>query len=248
MIGNHPWMLRAVTAGLVLSFAITICGIFWLLFRSAQQEQATRKRELAVSEASDVQTRLATFVLCRSEGRTSVQCRKIANGVRLPAKLTLSELEARLVKIQAGHVTKLTVGPSGKTVTISGKGLIGPVGATGKTGAQGAAGPVGPHGAAGTDGVNGAQGPRGASGARGATGTRGPPGLNGAQGSRGPQGLIGPQGNPGAGGLGGPTGPAGPAGPQGPPGLQCPTGFTGQQTTVRQRGSTDLTVYICVAR
>jgi hypothetical protein len=126
------------------------------------------------AERQDQQVRRAVFTLCRSEGRSSKSCLKIANGVILPP-LTGATKIVRVTKIVKGQPGPQ--GPPGEAglqrLVTKLVGKIGPRGLRGKRGQQGQSGPAGATGPRGSNGLNGARGPGGPAGPRG---PQGPPG------------------------------------------------------------------------
>jgi Collagen triple helix repeat (20 copies) len=142
---------------------------------SAQASADEAKRALNAERHFALELRLTTFTLCRSDGRSVKDCRKIAAGVILPV-LTHTQ-ERKILKIL---------------------GAPGPAGALGPKGVQGLIGKAGARGHDGKDGAQGAQGPKGNTGSVGPAGPRGANGATGPRGSAGPQGAQGPPGPPGA--------------------------------------------------
>src|SRR6266511_2037799 len=136
---HRKWLLPTFVVVAVFRFVATVGFGLFLSAQARAKEQASRRRETAALKRNDVQLRYASYILCRSEGRTQEECRKIAEGIRLPPNLTLQELEARLAKISSARITKLVIGPPGKTVTI-GAPKAGAAGRRGPRGARGAAG------------------------------------------------------------------------------------------------------------
>ena len=198
----REWRLTIIFVCAIAGFVLSLVFGIWLLDRSRDQNRAVieRERVLRVRERQarlrgDIQVRYTAYVLCRSGGRTRKQCRKIADGVILPPRLTLEMIDAQFAKFGEATVTRLFVG-KGKAGITGARGAQGPggrIGSPGKRGPQGAQGSAGPQGPAGT-GLKGDRGQRGVPGGRGQTGTRGVPGAPGAAGSPGPAGPPGPPG------------------------------------------------------
>src|SRR6266542_3584174 len=192
--------IRRIAAAYCILGAAAVLGVYgvWLNGNKLDDQIARAKTE---ATRSDLQQRLAIFTVCRSDGRSVKECRKIANGIILPA-LTRGQL-TKIVKI---------LGKPGKPGQPGQPGLLGP------HGIQGLIGKIGPQGRRGRSGAQGARGARGARGTPGLSGERGAAGAAGGRGAQGAQGAQGPAGARGPGGPAGPQGPPGAAGPPGPPG------------------------------
>src|SRR6266498_636151 len=147
--------VRRIAAAYVVLAAAAVLGIYgiWLNGNKLDAQIARAKTE---ATRSDLQQRLAIFTVCRSDGRSVKECRKIANGIILPA---------------------LTKGQLTKIVKILGK--------PGKPGQPGQPGLLGPHGIQGLIGKTGVRGKPGRAGTRGAVGARGARGTPGSPGARG---------------------------------------------------------------
>lgn len=229
----HKWAPAVFVVISVMGFMTAVGGGLYLAKRDRDRETAARMREVEARKRNDIQIRFVTYVLCRSEGRTIRECSKIAEGVVLPANLSLHALEVEIAKLKQARITKLTVG--GKPVVVS-KGLLGPRGEKGDTGPRGRTGATGARGPTGARGAPGMDGERGATGPRGAQGPTGPPGAQGEPGAAGAQGPAGPQGTPG---------PPGPPGPSGPAGMVCPAGYVARALEINMPGGQE-TIYACV--
>lgn len=243
------WSLSLFIALAVIGFIATIGLALWVAKRDRDAERRARLREAATLRRNDAQIQYVTYVLCRSEGRTIKQCERIAEGVVLPANVSIKQLEAEVARIKKAAITKLTV--AGKTVVVPSKGLLGPRGATGARGLRGATGPQGPTGARGAPGMDGERGTTGARGPQGHTGSQGPAGARGPAGATGAAGPAGEKGDAGAPGTRGPAGPQGATGPQGPPGpagpagMTCPAGFAAQTIILNMPGGQQF-AYVCI--
>ena len=141
------------------------------------QERRIRKAAVEQAKRQAAETKLASYILCRSVGRSPMACRKIIRGIALPPRLTLKALEAKIATLGEIRVTRIFVKGQAQHVPEAIRGAQGPPGARGTQGAQG---PQGPPGARGSRGHNGVNGLNGAAGARGAQGPPGPPGAPGA--------------------------------------------------------------------
>src|SRR6266498_2775694 len=179
--------IRRMAAAYIVLGAAAVLGVYgnWLNGNKLDDQIARAKTE---ATRSDLQQRLAIFTVCRSDGRSVRECRKIANGIILPA-LTRGQL-TRIVKILGKPGKPGQPGKPGLLGPHGIKGLIGKLGPQGKSGRTGTRGAVGARGARGTPGSPGARGTAGAVGGRGAQGAQGPAGPAGA---RGPGGPAGPQ-------------------------------------------------------
>ena len=179
----------------------------WEAWDNRQELSAQVERQHSAEIKRDIEMRLAWFRLCRSDGRSVKDCRKVANGIILPP----------LTKTQSKEIAKI-LGKPGKAGALGPagvRGLVGRAGLRGQAGIRGQRGPAGAVGAVGPRGQRGHQGQRGVAGVaggRGPAGARGPAGVKGAKGERGPRGFPGSRGSAGAQGAQGPRGPQGPAG------------------------------------
>ena len=143
------------------------------------REGQARRNAVRQGKRADAETKFAAYILCRSVGRSPQACKKIINGVALPARLDVNSLDARLARLGELRVRTIFVHGKAQKVIVP-KALRGPQGPAGPRGAQGPAGPP-----------SGVVGPQGKPGVQGKTGKTGP------QGERGPQGPAGPAGAPG---------------------------------------------------
>src|SRR6266542_4048582 len=179
---TEPWSnqrrsdIRRIAAAYCILGAAAVLGVYgvWLNGNKLDDQIARAKTE---ATRSDLQQRLAIFTVCRSDGRSVKECRKIANGIILPA-LTKGQL-TKIVKI---------LGKPGKPGQPGKPGLLGP------HGIKGLIGKLGPQGRSGRTGARGAVGARGARGTPGSPGERGAAGAAGNRGAQGAQGLAGAQG------------------------------------------------------
>jgi Collagen triple helix repeat (20 copies) len=232
----RQWILPAVLVVSILGLVFVVLSGIYLNHRQSNREKEQRLTTLQEQRRAIAQTRFTAYVLCRSEGRTPRQCRKIANGIVLSPQLNLDQLDARLARISDARVGSLIVGPPGHS------GKVGAGGVRGLRGLIGKPGPAGPRGHRGHDGHAGA---RGAQGNPGLKGEQGPPGQRGAQGNSGARGIAGPPGARGPAGPAGPVGPRGPTGVSGPPGNPCPTGYTLKLYRLRLWPTGSVDAYIC---
>ena len=195
--------LRLLTLSVIVVYAILVLGLIagivggyiWVtdqaqirthhLNQKLKAERSARMKEQRRIRALAAQAMYQTYILCRSQGRTKRQCRKIAHGIILSPRFTLKQLDTHILRTAELTVTRIFNPPKGQA------GATGPRGAPGLSirGPTGPTGPRGPQGPRGPAGINGGkQGPRG---------PQGPPGAQGAKGDRGAQGPAGPQGPPG---------------------------------------------------
>ncbi len=177
-------MVRLVLVAIAIPLIVALYFVGALIAKNRDLVRAERNQRLQAGKdrrRNDAQIRFQAYILCRSTNRTPKQCEKIANGIALPSRLSVAELEAKLARIAELRVKEIFI-----------KGQPGLTGLQGPPGKQGAKGPPGPRGI-----------PGASSSVRGERGLRGPPGARGAPGERGPAGAQGPPGTQGAPGAGG---------------------------------------------
>jgi hypothetical protein len=192
------WKLPLLVSTTIITFTLILGAGLWLAHLQRQQEERQRK---ARDEQQAVQTRqlqIAAYAICRTEGHTRNQCKRIAQGAILQPNTTVHELDAQTIRAVEAQVTRLLVGPPGKRQRVQvkeGSGIALP-------GLQGIPGPKGPPGPQGPPGIQGPPGVGiGRQGSPGKNGKNGKPGARGPQGAQGPQGPKGDPGSPGAGGA-----------------------------------------------
>lgn len=196
--GPHPWRNarfdpRAVLAGIVLLFLVSVSGYIW-------GDQAARKAdEVAAPVAQLCQQGGATGAKLRDSGA----CGAAGEVVQGTGPFRSDIVGLRGVAGSPGGVG--TPGRPGADSTVPGS--------PGKAGEPGADSTI--PGADGQPGANGTDGLPGLDGTDGDAGVDGLPGLDGANGVDGAPGAPGPPGADGKDGQDGATGPPGPTCPDG---------------------------------
>jgi hypothetical protein len=135
------------------------------------RERTDRIKDLRRARLEVAQTRYVSYLICRGVRWSPQQCNRLSNGITLPPKTPLKQLEKHFTRIAEIQVRRIFI-----------------KGTPGQSGAHGARGSQGPRGFS-IKGDKGDRGPQGSQGSQGAIGPAGPRGPQGPPGAA-PPGLF----------------------------------------------------------